>query len=135
MQHRIDEIKEKYNYDKPFPALAEQAAINILYTLDSYQKSVDIYTDNMIYSINNRMAAYLLSQLSHDVVTDKQAKSVLYLSRLLYNHGMGAVWSDKPVIINLDTLYLDDGLTRLCAVAEFSQYGGVMLPIKIIRGE
>jgi len=105
----------------------------ILYTLESYKKEVDVYTDNVIYSMSKHIAQYLLDNLDHSPLSSKQANRVLHLSKKLYNHGMGSCWSDKPVVINLSTLTIEDGVTRLCAVAEFVSNRGVMLPIKLIK--
>lgn len=129
MNTRVQQVLDTYNFDR----YTNVDVNEILYTLDSYRNNVDIYTDNMVYSISKHIAQYLLDNLDHLPLSSKQANSVLHLSKKLYNHGMGSCWSDKPVIINLSTLTIEDGVTRLCAVAEFSNNKGVMLPIKLIK--
>ena len=83
--------------------------------------------------MSKHIAQYLLDNLDHTPLSSNQANKVLHLSKKLYNHGMGSCWSDKPVVINLSTLTIEDGVTRLCAVAEFVSNRGVMLPIKLIK--
>lgn len=131
---RIQQLLDKYNYGRwttePAP---EDLAIEIKYLLDSYRNDIDIYTDNVIYSINKHVAKLLLEKLNHKYLSSNRANKVLHLSKRLYNHGMKSCWSDKPVVINLSTLFIEDGITRLCAVAEFIDNRGIMLPIKLIK--
>ena len=129
MNTRVQQVLDTYNFTRHSNVDVNE----IIYTLDSYKKEVDIYTDNVIYSMSKHIAQYLLDNLDHSHLSSKQANSVLHLSKKLYNHGMGSCWSDKPVVINLSTLTIEDGVTRLCAVAEFATNKGVMLPIKLIK--
>jgi len=129
MNTRVQQVLDTYNFTRN-----SNVDINeIIYTLESYKKEVDIYTDNVIYSMSKHIAQYLLDNLDHTPLSSKQANRVLHLSKKLYNHGMGSCWSNKPVVINLSTLTIEDGVTRLCAVAEFVSNRGVMLPIKLIK--
>ena len=131
---RVQQVLERYNYERwATEAAPHNMPVEIKYILDTYKKDIDIYTDNMIYSVNKYLASSLLGRLNHTPLSSKQANSVLHLSKKLYNHGMGSCWSDKPVVINLSTLTIEDGVTRLCAVAEFVSNRGVMLPIKLIK--
>jgi len=129
MNTRIQQVMDTYNFTRN----SNVDVSEILYTLESYKKEVDVYTDNVIYSMSKHIAQYLLDNLDHSPLSSKQANRVLHLSKKLYNHGMGSCWSDKPVVINLSTLTIEDGVTRLCAVAEFVSNRGVMLPIKLIK--
>jgi len=129
MNTRVQQVLDTYNFTRNSNVDVNE----IIYTLDSYKKEVDVYTDNVIYSMSKHIAQYLLDNLDHTPLSSKQANRVLHLSKKLYNHGMGSCWSDKPVVINLSTLTIEDGVTRLCAVAEFVSNRGVMLPIKLIK--
>ena len=131
---RVQQVLERYNYERwAIESAPHNMTTEVKYILDSYKKEVDIYTDNMIYSINKYLACSLLGRLNHAPLSSKQANSVLHLSKKLYNHGMGSCWTDDPVVINLSTLTIEDGVTRLCAISEFSTNMGVMLPIKLIK--
>ena len=129
MNTRVQQVVDTYNFTRN----SNVDVSEITYTLDSYKKEVDVYTDNVIYSVSKHTAQYLLDNLDHTPLSSNQANKVLHLSKKLYNHGMGSCWSDKPVVINLSTLTIEDGVTRLCAVAEFVSNRGVMLPIKLIK--
>ena len=129
MNTRVQQVVDTYNFTRN----SNVDVSEITYTLDSYKKEVDVYTDNVIYSVSKHTAQYLLDNLDHSPLSSNQANKVLHLSKKLYNHGMGSCWSDKPVVINLSTLTIEDGVTRLCAVAEFATNKGVMLPIKLIK--
>ena len=129
MNTRVQQVVDTYNFTRN----SNVDVSEITYTLDSYKKEVDVYTDNVIYSVSKHVAQYLLDNLDHTPLSSNQANKVLHLSKKLYNHGMGSCWSDKPVVINLSTLTIEDGVTRLCAVAEFVSNRGVMLPIKLIK--
>ncbi len=129
MNTRVQQVVDTYNFTRN----SNVDVSEITYTLDSYKKEVDVYTDNVIYSMSKHIAQYLLDNLDHSPLSSNQANKVLHLSKKLYNHGMGSCWSDKPVVINLSTLTIEDGVTRLCAVAEFVSNRGVMLPIKLIK--
>ena len=129
MNTRVQQVVDTYNFTRNSNVNVNE----IVYTLESYKKEVDVYTDNVIYSMSKHIAQYLLDNLDHTPLSSNQANKVLHLSKKLYNHGMGSCWSDKPVVINLSTLTIEDGVTRLCAVAEFVSNRGVMLPIKLIK--
>ena len=129
MNTRVQQVVDTYNFTRNSNVDVNE----IVYTLESYKKEVDVYTDNVIYSMSKHIAQYLLDNLDHTPLSSNQANKVLHLSKKLYNHGMGSCWSDKPVVINLSTLTIEDGVTRLCAVAEFVSNRGVMLPIKLIK--
>ncbi len=100
MNTRVQQVVDTYNFTRN----SNVDVSEITYTLDSYKKEVDVYTDNVIYSMSKHIAQYLLDNLDHSPLSSNQANKVLHLSKKLYNHGMGSCWSDKPVVINLSTL-------------------------------
>ncbi len=97
--------------------------------------SIDKENGNEVFYLNKRSSSWLLDNLKHEDLTEKQAYKVKRLSRVYQHVGNKKVWTGKTIKINLDTMKLEDGLIRMYAIAMLSSDNNVSVPIDFIGGD
>lgn len=94
---------------------------------------VDMNNGNEVFAIKSKGAKWLLHNLKHDSLTRRQASNMKYVRNRFLEGGSAAIWSEKPIKINLNTLTIEDGLVRLYAVAFANSARAIHLPIEFIE--
>ena len=95
-------------------------------------RSIDVENGNEVFYLNKRSASWLLDNLRHEDLTERQAYQVKRLSKVYQYTGNKKVWSGKTVKINLNTMKLEDGLIRMYAIAMLSSDNNISVPIDFI---
>ena len=125
------------NLDKINNTFSRKGSISkndLLAFADNNFSSIDYDTGNEVFFVARQSARWLLHSLKHDELSLRQATKVMYLKRHYNKKGSVDAWSKKPVVIDINTCTIEDGLVRLYAIAFCNNPKAVSLPIEF-RGE
>lgn len=103
---------------------------------DTHFTSIDtseVGKGNEVFSLTRKLARFLLHNLGHDEPTDREIKRILRLKAKYDFEGVKNSWPGSPVVINNSTRCIEDGVTRLYAIALGKQYGHYM-PMRLDEG-
>lgn len=100
--------------------------VDMYEVFDTHFRSIDTSDKgygNEVFSVTRKLARFLLHNCKHEVPTDRQVKRILRLKAHYDFHGAGESWTGKPIIINNKTRTIEDGITRLYAIALGKRHG------------
>lgn len=130
-------MKNNINLDKINNTFARKGNISkndLLSFADNNFSSIDPDTGNEVFFVARQSARWLLHSLKHDELSLRQASRAMYLKRHYTEKGSVDAWSNKPVIIDINTCTIEDGLVRLYAIAFCNNPKAISLPIEF-KGE
>ena len=128
MQINLEQLNNK------FARKGNVSKTDLLLFADNNFSSIDYDTGNEVFFVARQSARWLLHSLKHDELSFRQASKVMYLKRHYTEKGSVDAWSKKPVIIDINTCTIEDGVVRLYAIALCDNPKAISLPIEF-RGE
>lgn len=120
----FDYIKNLFNNEPNFEFDAHEM-------MDTHFRSLDtseVGYGQEVFSLSRKLARFLLHNCKHQVPNDRQIKKILRLKAHLDFNGMKDSWTNKPIVLNNKTREIEDGVTRLYAVA-LGKSNGVYMPM------
>ena len=126
MQINLEQLNTK------FRRTGDISKTDILAFADNNFSSIDLATGNEVFYVSRPTARWLLHSLKHEQLTLRQASRAMYLKNEFTNYGNTKSWSDNPVVIDINTCAIEDGVVRLYAVALSDNPKAVSLPIRIL---
>ncbi len=111
-----------------FTNLPQASRTSLLAIADGHFHSIDNTTGHEVFAINRGLAHWLLHNCEHEVPPLEKARSASILAHQYSTSGAKTSWPKKPIVINCDEARIEDGVTRLYAIA-YAQTKGVCMPI------
>ena len=128
MQINLDKI------NSTFSRTGSISKNDLLSFADNNFSSIDYDTGNEVFFVARQSARWLLHSLKHNDLSLRQASRVIHLKKEYTKYGNTRSWSKKPVIIDINTCTIEDGLVRLYAIAFCNNPKAISLPIEFRGG-